>query len=176
VGSATDCRFIGRTEFLLLILGRAAYGGLIQPVELDSIRKKSHELSGNRQFWAWRKRFSAEYKTGDIFGDTFLHFDGQNTIRVLDFRCCSPKTQKFSGSRSSGAFMNTSLYTPFAISEAINDLLHKSQVAGVNCQCAGTLVVLRGKVTSSKSKERAASIARRCCGMNEIANEIHVVG
>jgi osmotically-inducible protein OsmY len=71
--------------------------------------------------------------------------------------------------------MNSSLYTPFAIGETINQLLVKSQVTGVNCQCAGSLVVLRGQVSSKKSKERAASIARRCCGMNEISNEIHVV-
>jgi osmotically-inducible protein OsmY len=71
--------------------------------------------------------------------------------------------------------MNSSLYTPFAIGETINQLLVKSQVVGVNCQCAGSLVVLRGKVSSKNSKERAASIARRCCGMNEISNEIHVV-
>lgn len=72
--------------------------------------------------------------------------------------------------------MNCSVYTPFAIGEVINQLLVKSEVTGVNCQCAGSLVVLRGKVQNRKSKDRAASIARGCCGMNEISNEIHVVG
>lgn len=72
--------------------------------------------------------------------------------------------------------MNSSLYTPFALGEMINQLLHKSQVVGVNCQCAGSLVVLRGTVHDHNFKERAAMIARKCCGMNEISNEIHVVG
>lgn len=72
--------------------------------------------------------------------------------------------------------MNSSLYTPFAIGETINQLLLKSHVVGVNCQCAGSLVVLRGKVNDHNNKDRAVSIARKCCGMNEISNEIHVVG
>lgn len=72
--------------------------------------------------------------------------------------------------------MNRSIYTPFALSETVNELLVKSDVQGVNCQCAGSLVVLRGKVHDSNFKDRAAKIARKCCGMNEISNEIHVVG
>lgn len=74
--------------------------------------------------------------------------------------------------------MNSSLKaTPFAISENINQLLHNYHITGINCQCAGSLVVLRGKVPNKKSKDEATSIARRCCGMiNEICNEIHVVG
>jgi osmotically-inducible protein OsmY len=73
--------------------------------------------------------------------------------------------------------MNNALQTtPFAIGENINQLLVESQMTGVSCQCVGSLVVLRGKVNNKNSKDQAASIARRCCGMiNEISNEIQIV-
>ena len=71
--------------------------------------------------------------------------------------------------------MNAVQKTPFAIGDAVNLLLRKSHVTGVTCQCAGSLVVLRGSVPSSQLKQRAITIARKCCGMGEIANEIHVV-
>jgi hypothetical protein len=74
-----------------------------------------------------------------------------------------------------GCFMNKSPKTPFTLGQDINRLLKESQVSGVNCQCAGSLVVLRGTVTHPNARQRAISIARQCCGMNEISNEIHVV-
>ena len=72
--------------------------------------------------------------------------------------------------------MTNNCRTAFSIGETINELLDDAQVAGVNCQCVGTMVVLRGKVDHPLVRQKAISIARKCCGMNEIANEIHVVG
>ncbi len=66
--------------------------------------------------------------------------------------------------------------TPFAIGDAINQMLLKARVIGVNCQCAGSLVVLRGTVASAQLKQQAITIARQLCGMREIANEIEVKG
>lgn len=65
--------------------------------------------------------------------------------------------------------------TPFNLGQNINRLLKDAHVAGVTCQCAGSLVVLRGTVSHHQAEQRAITIARQCCGMNEIANEIHVV-
>lgn len=67
-------------------------------------------------------------------------------------------------------------HTPFAIGDAVNTELEKARIWGVNCQCAGSLVVLRGAVHSAQLKQRAITIARAECGMREIANEIEVVG
>ena len=66
--------------------------------------------------------------------------------------------------------------TPFAIGDAVNEMLAKAHVFGVDCQCAGSLVVLRGSVTTAQLKQPAITIARQMCGMREIANEIEVVG
>lgn len=66
--------------------------------------------------------------------------------------------------------------TPLSLGETVNELLNAAHVVGVNCQCNGTMIVLRGKVGHAQTKQQAVSIARQCCGMNEIANEIHVVG
>ena len=65
--------------------------------------------------------------------------------------------------------------TPFVIGESINNMLRQAQLSGITCQCAGSAVVLRGAVATTQLKQRAISIARRACGMREIANEIHVV-
>ena len=65
--------------------------------------------------------------------------------------------------------------TPFAIGDAVNQMLRNEHVFGVNCQCAGALVVLRGTVANPQIKQRAITIARHVCGMREIANEIDVV-
>jgi osmotically-inducible protein OsmY len=72
--------------------------------------------------------------------------------------------------------MATASQTSLSLGETINELLGAAQVVGVNCQCVGTMVVLRGTVGHPQTKQQAVSIARQCCGMNEIANEIHVVG
>jgi len=72
--------------------------------------------------------------------------------------------------------MKKTLNTPFSLGQQINHLLKEAQVTGVNCQCAGATVVLRGKVAHPNTRQAAISIARQCCGMNEIVNEIHVVG
>ncbi|MBX3420502.1 MAG: BON domain-containing protein [Pirellulaceae bacterium] len=72
--------------------------------------------------------------------------------------------------------MQSSLYTPFKLGAMINQLFRSASMYDVYCQCTGSLVVLRGKVGSSTAKQRAASIARKCCGMGEISNEIHIVG
>ncbi len=64
--------------------------------------------------------------------------------------------------------------TPFAIGDAVNEMLRNEQVSGVNCQCAGALVVLRGTVSNPQIKQQAITIARHVCGMREIANEIDV--
>jgi osmotically-inducible protein OsmY len=66
-------------------------------------------------------------------------------------------------------------HTAFAIGDAVNHQLEKSCVSGVNCQCTGSLVVLRGAVPSAQIKQQAITIARAECGMREIANEIEVV-
>jgi len=65
--------------------------------------------------------------------------------------------------------------TPFAIGDAVNEMLRNEHVDGVNCQCAGALVVLRGTVSTVQVKQQAITIARHVCGMREIANEIDVV-
>ena len=65
--------------------------------------------------------------------------------------------------------------TPFAIGDAVNEMLQSACVSGVNCQCAGSLVVLRGNVATAQVKQQAITIARQLCGMREIANEIDVV-
>jgi osmotically-inducible protein OsmY len=72
--------------------------------------------------------------------------------------------------------MSASVYTPFALGETVNNQLIEAKVGSVICQCAGSLVVLRGQVGNRKAKDQAATIARRCCGMSEISNEIAVVG
>ncbi|MEZ6136677.1 MAG: BON domain-containing protein [Pirellulaceae bacterium] len=65
-------------------------------------------------------------------------------------------------------------HTPFAIGDSVNNMLSAAHVFGVNCQCAGSLVVLRGTVATSQLKQQAITIARQLCGMREIANEIEV--
>jgi osmotically-inducible protein OsmY len=72
--------------------------------------------------------------------------------------------------------MSATLRTPLSLGQTVNDLLDAAQVNGVNCQCVGTMIVLRGQVGHPQAKQQAVSIARQCCGMNEISNEIHVVG
>jgi|688.fasta_scaffold00410_52 osmotically-inducible protein OsmY len=72
--------------------------------------------------------------------------------------------------------MNSSLYTPFTLGTMINRLLHSAYMTDVHCQCTGSQVVLRGQVATARAKQRAASLARKVCGMGEISNEIHVVG
>ena len=64
--------------------------------------------------------------------------------------------------------------TPFAIGDAVNDMLRLAQVYGVNCQCSGSCVVLRGTVATQQDKQQAITIARHVCGMREIANEIDI--
>ncbi len=71
--------------------------------------------------------------------------------------------------------MPNSENTPFAIGVTVNEMLRSAKVLGVNCQCAGSLVVLRGAVGSAHMKQQAITIARQLCGMREICNEIQVV-
>lgn len=66
--------------------------------------------------------------------------------------------------------------TPFAIGEALTEMLLSANVTGVTCQCSGSQIVLRGFVASAQVKQQAIMIARRLCGMREIANEIQILG
>ena len=69
----------------------------------------------------------------------------------------------------------TENHTPFAVGDAVNSMLSKARVLGVHCQCAGSIIVLRGSVATAQVKQQAITIARELCGMREIANEIEVV-
>ncbi len=65
-------------------------------------------------------------------------------------------------------------HTPFAIGDDVNQMLNKARLMGVHCQCAGSLIVLRGSVASAQIKQQAIAIARQLCGMRELAIEIEV--
>jgi hypothetical protein len=64
--------------------------------------------------------------------------------------------------------------TPFAIGDAVNEVLRAEQILNVNCQCAGALVVLRGTVADLQAWQKVIELTRRVCGMREVAFEINI--